>query len=74
MKKTDIAMIILIAAASVTIAFFVTKSIMGGTATEEVKVDTMRSVDADVKQPSDRIFNSNAINPSVEVQIVPKSQ
>lgn len=74
MKKTDIAMIILIAAISVTIAFFVTKSIFGDTATEEVKVKTIDAISSEVAAPDEKIFNSNAINPAVEVQIVPKDQ
>ena len=74
MKKTDIAMIILIAAVSITVAFFVTKAVFGDTATEEVKVKTIETISSEVVPPSDKIFNSNAINPAVEVQIVPKDQ
>jgi len=74
MKKTDIAMIILIAAVSVTVAFFVTKAVFGDTATEEVKVKTIKEISSEVTPPDEKIFNSNAINPAVEVQIVPKAQ
>lgn len=74
MKKTDIAMIILIAAVSVMVAFFVTKTIFGGTATEAVKVDTIDEMTAEVTPPDPAIFNSTAINPAVEVQITPKSE
>lgn len=67
-------MIILIAAISVTVAFFVTKAIFGDTATEEVKVKSIEAISSEVTPPTDNIFNSNAINPAVEVQIVPKAQ
>ncbi|MBN9398369.1 hypothetical protein BGO18_00630 [Candidatus Saccharibacteria bacterium 47-87] len=74
MKKTDIAMILLIAIVSVVVAFFVTRSIFGGSATEAVKVDTMEKITSQVTEPDPAIFNSNAINPAVEVQITNKGQ
>lgn len=74
MKKTDLAMIILIAAVSVLIAYFVTKGILGDAASEPVSVDTIDKIESSVVPPSDTIFNANAINPAVEVQIKPGSQ
>lgn len=74
MKKTDIAMIILIASLSVLIAFFVTKSIFGDSATEEVSVPTIESIKPNLGEVNTQIFNSNAINPAVEVQITPGNQ
>jgi ABC-type cobalt transport system substrate-binding protein len=74
MKKTDIAMILLIAIVSVVVAFFVTRSIFGGSATEAVKVKTMEKITSQVTEPDPAIFNSNAINPAVEVQITNKGQ
>jgi flagellar basal body-associated protein FliL len=69
MKKTDIAMIVLIAVTSVTIAFFVTRSILGESATETVQVDTIDRIEAGVEPVDPTIFNSQAINPAVEVQV-----
>jgi ABC-type maltose transport system permease subunit len=69
MKKTDIAMIALIAVASVMIAFFVTRSILGDQSTETVKVKTMTKIQATVEKPDPNIFNADAINPAVEVEI-----
>jgi hypothetical protein len=69
MKKTDIAMIILIAAGCVLIAFFVTQSILGNPEDEAVKVKTIERITSDVEAPDPKVFNSNAINPTVEVQI-----
>lgn len=70
MKKTDIAMIILIASVSVVASYFVAKSTpIGQTSNKPVKVQTIERISAEVQEPSPEIFNSNAINPSVEVQI-----
>ena len=51
MKKSDIAMIVLIAGLSMLIAF------------------TIEKMSSDVKEPSSEVFNSNAINPTVETII-----
>ncbi len=69
MKKTDIAMIILIAAVSVIIAFFVTKSIVGTPESEVVKVKTIQKIDATLTEPDPAVFNAEAINPAVKVQL-----
>ena len=69
MKKTDIAMIVLIASISVLIAFFVAKGIFGDTYNGNVKVKTIDKIDSSIVAPSSDIFNKNAINPAVQVQI-----
>ena len=74
MKKTDIAMIILIASVSVLIAFFITRSIFGESTTEAVQVDTIEKIDPTLSEVDADIFNENAINPAVEVQITPGNQ
>lgn len=73
MKKTDIAMIALIAITSVLIAFFVTRSLLGTSASEAVKVKTIEEISSTVEEPDPAIFNSEAINPAVEVQITPSN-
>jgi hypothetical protein len=69
MKKSDIAMIILIASISVLVAYFVAKAIVGDVQNESVKVKTTEAISTDVVQPDTTVFNSNAINPTVEVII-----
>lgn len=69
MKKTDIAAILLIAIVSVLGAFFITRTFFGGAVNESVKVQTIEAIDADITEPDPAIFNANAINPAVEVQI-----
>lgn len=74
MKRTDIAMIVLIATTSVLIAFFVTRGLLGTSATQTVKVKSVEEISSTVKDPDPTIFNSDAINPAVEVQITPSNQ
>lgn len=69
MKKTDIAMIILIATTSVFISFFIAQAIFGNAGQGEAKVKTIDRIDSSIVEPSASIFNSNAINPAVSVQI-----
>jgi hypothetical protein len=74
MKKTDIAMIILIASVSVLIAFFVTRSIFGDSANQPVTIKTIEKINPTLGEVDPSIFNENAINPAVEVQITPGNQ
>ena len=74
MKKTDIAMIVLIASVSVLVAFFVTKSLFGGEANQPVNVKTIDRIDPTIGEVDTKVFNENAINPAVEVQITPGKQ
>ena len=69
MKKTDLAMIVLIAAVSVGIAYVVANAVLGGKTEQGVKVKTIDSITSSIEQPDKAIFNENAINPSVEVNI-----
>jgi hypothetical protein len=69
MKKSDIAMIFLIASVSVLIAFFVGKSLFGDVYSGSAKVKTIDRIESSIKEPSKDIFNKNAINPAVQVQI-----
>ncbi len=69
MKKTDIAMIILIATVGVMVSFFVVKAILGDASSEPKKVKVIDRIESTMPEVDKRIFNSNAINPSVEVEI-----
>lgn len=69
MKKSDIAMIILIASMSVIISYFIANAVIGDVKNEAVKVKTADPITADIQEPDKTIFNSNAINPTVEVII-----
>lgn len=69
MKKTDIAMIILIATVCVLVAFFVTRAVVGTPSSDTVKVKTIEKIDAEIVPPDTAIFNQDAINPAIKVQI-----
>lgn len=73
MKKTDLAMIVLIATSSILIAFFVTRSILGTSETEAVKVKTIDEISSQLAPVDTKIFNKDAINPAVEVNIDSKN-
>jgi len=73
MKKSDVAMIILIASMSVLVAYFVAKAVIGDVQNESVKVKTAESINTSITQPDPTVFNSKAINPTVEVIIGGKS-
>jgi len=69
MKKSDIAMIILIASISMLVAYFAANSILGDTKKQAVKVQTAEPITTTVDEPDPTVFNTNAINPTVEVII-----
>lgn len=69
MKKTDVAMIIVIASLSVMISYFVGSTLLGGGKTASVKVKTAEVISTKVVSPGADIFNGHAINPTVEVII-----
>lgn len=70
MKKSDIAMIILIASMSALIAFFVANQITILKPNERgVKVKVSESIQPSVSEPSKSIFNDQAINPTVQTVI-----
>ena len=69
MKKADIAMIALIASVSVLLSFFIAKSIFGDVYSGSVKVKTIDKIDSSIVEPSKEIFNENAINPTIPINI-----
>ena len=70
MKKSDIAMIVLIAGLSMLIAFTIGNNIPALKAPRVgASVRTIEKMSSDVKEPSSEVFNSNAINPTVETII-----
>lgn len=62
-------MIILIASISVLIAYFVAKAVLGDVQNQSVKVKTAERITSEVVEPDKTVFNTNAINPTVEVII-----
>lgn len=69
MKKTDVAMIILIATISVLASFFITKAVMGTPSEETKKAQTIEAIDPTIEEPNTAIFNSEAINPAIKIEL-----
>lgn len=70
MKKSDIAMIILIASASVMISFFIVNSLPFFQVQDSgVEVPTIEAISEEVAEPDIDVFNSQAINPTVPTVI-----
>jgi hypothetical protein len=69
MKKTDLAMIVFIASVSILVAYLIGTSVFGNITTQGEKVKTITPISTSVETPDPTIFNKNAINPAVEVQI-----
>ena len=68
MKKTDIAMIVLIAGVGILIAYFIAVNIPFLKIPERgVEVQTVDSIGSEISEPSKSVFNAEAINPTVEV-------
>lgn len=75
MKKTDIAMIILVTAFGVGVGYLVASNISFLKVPEKgAEVKTVREISSEVSQPSDEVFNANAINPTVEVFVGQKAE
>ena len=68
-KKTEIAMIILVASICMAITFFAVRSFFGNMVNKEKAVKTIEPIRDGLTQPSKLIFNSNAINPTVEIYV-----
>jgi len=69
MKKSEIASIILIASVSVLIAYFVANAVIGQPSGESTKVKTIAPITETVATPDKSIFNKDAINPTIQVEI-----
>ncbi len=70
MKKSDIAMIILIAAISIIAAFGIANSLpFLKTDAEGVKVKKAEKLSGEVVDPDSSVFNDKAINPTVKTVI-----
>lgn len=69
MKKTDLAMIVFIASVSVLVAFFVAKAVFGDVYNGTAIVKTIEPINSTLVELSTDVFNENAINPTVKVEV-----
>lgn len=69
MKRGDLAMIVIVAGIGIVLAFFITRAVFGEAISSNVKVKTIDAINSTIEEPNTEIFNENAINPAVEVQV-----
>lgn len=69
MKKNDIAILILIASITLVISYLLVKALFGSPQDQKTTVETVEPITATIVEPSPRIFNKDAINPTVVIQI-----
>ena len=70
MKKTDIAMIVLIAGVGILVAYFIAVNIPFLKIPEQgVEVQTVDPIRSEISEPSKSVFNAEAINPTVEIVV-----
>lgn len=67
-------MIIFIASISVLFSYFIAKAVIGDVQNEAVTVKTVDPISSTVVEPDARIFNKDAMNPTVEVYIGGKGE
>lgn len=68
-KQGDLASIILAATVSLVASFFISNALINKPENRSSKVEVVRKIDTEFTQPSDKIFNDNAIDPTELIQI-----
>lgn len=67
MKKTDIAMIILIASLSVMVSFMIANTLpFLKVNKDDARVYTIEEINSNVAEPDPTVFNDKAINPTIQ--------
>jgi len=69
MKKNDIALIVLVVSLSLTASYFVLKAFIGEPSGNTQTIEKVEPISAELQEPSDKIFNKNAIDPTVVIEI-----
>jgi hypothetical protein len=67
MKKNDIAALVLIIAITGVIAYFVANAVIGKPENNPVQVEQVTPIAPNFPTPDTRIFNDQAIDPTVEI-------
>lgn len=69
MKKSEIALIILIVSIVAFSTYMLVNTFAGKSVSEPVKVEKADPILAEIKQPSGEVFSKQGINPTVKVKI-----
>jgi len=69
MKQKDIALIAVVAIVSAVLSIFISNALFGGPKNRQEKVEIVDAISTDFQKPSNKYFNSNAINPTRLIKI-----
>lgn len=69
MKKSDYALLALIVSLTLVISFLVVKAIFGEAQNNTTTVEKAAPISANITKPDPNVFNHDAINPTVVIQI-----
>jgi hypothetical protein len=69
MKRSDIALLILIASITLVISFLVVKALFGEPSAGQTTVEKVEPILGTLDKPPTTVFNKDAINPTVVIQI-----
>lgn len=69
MKKTDITLLGVIVAVSLIAAYLIGQAVLSSVKQSDVQVEETDSISSTVTPPSAEIFNKDAINPAVPINI-----
>jgi hypothetical protein len=69
MKKNDLALLILIISITLVISFLIVKALFGEPQQGGIKVEKVEPISSQITEPSKKVFNEAALNPTVVIQI-----
>ncbi len=69
MKKNDIALIVLIVSVTLVFTYFTARALIGEPKSQSAKAEVVEPISAELVQPTPKIFNKDAINPTVDIEI-----
>ncbi len=69
MKRSEMALIILVVAVSLFSSYFLLNALLGKPDESSMEVKTIEPLASEVVKPNKNVFNSEAINPTVEIII-----
>ncbi len=74
MNKSKISILVLIVGLTALIGFFVGKALLGDSQLKPVQEDSAREIKTSYTEIDKEVFNSDAINPSVQITIQPNDK
>ena len=74
MNKNRLALLLLIVGTTALISFFIARAFFEKNSLKPVEVYTTQPIATDISEPSAKIFNGNAINPTNQITISDNNQ